>query len=51
MMNYDAKYILFGKYYNSFSHIAVVSNGIIIDPVNPIFNNINPVYKYHKVIR
>ena len=51
ILNIPNNYILLGKIPNQFTHIAVISNNIIIDPVSPLFNYVNPKYKFKKIVR
>lgn len=43
-LSFDPQYLLLGKTNTGFSHIAVIINGTVIDPTNPIYNNIPEIY-------
>jgi hypothetical protein len=50
MLAIDCKYMLLGSELNKFSHIAVLSNGFVIDGANENFNIISRKYKYFKTV-
>lgn len=51
ILGYNPNYILFGREPGQFTHIAVISHGVIIDGTNNHFNQFPQGFNYSRVIK